>query len=95
MILALKELSVVLVFSALVFKLATPMALRFSSPEDLSRRCRIWYLLTTVAFLSPNFWLYVLVAVPVLVRAARKDSNPVALYLMMLHVIPQIGRAHV
>ena len=90
MILALKELSVVLVFSALVFKLATPMALRFSSPEDLSRRCRIWYLLTTVAFLSPNFWLYVLVAVPVLVRAARKDSNPVALYLMLLHVIPPI-----
>ncbi|HEY6926909.1 MAG TPA: O-antigen ligase family protein [Steroidobacteraceae bacterium] len=90
MMLALKELIVVWAISAVVFRLATPVAVRFSSPEDLSRRCKIWYLLTGAAFLSPNFWVYVAIAAPALVRAARKDSNPVALYLMLLHVIPPI-----
>jgi O-Antigen ligase len=90
MILALKELIVVLVVSAGVFRLATPMALRFSTPENLARRCQAWYVLSALAFLSPSFWLFVLVAIPVLVRAGREDSNPVALYLMLLHVIPPI-----
>jgi O-antigen ligase len=46
--------------------------------------------LTVTAFVSPSFWLFVLVAAPLLAWAGRKDSNPVALYLLLLHVIPPI-----
>jgi O-antigen ligase len=46
--------------------------------------------LTTAAFLSPNFWLFAVVAIPVMVIAGRKDSNPGALYLMLFQVIPSI-----
>jgi O-antigen ligase len=46
--------------------------------------------LTAAGFLSPNFWLYALIAAPLLWRAGRKDTNPVALYLLMLHVVPPI-----
>jgi hypothetical protein len=85
-----KALIVVLAIAAMVFRLAKPIALRFSADRDFSRRRNVWFILTVVAFLSPNFWLFVLVAAPVLLWAGRKDTNPVAFYLLLLHVIPQV-----
>jgi O-antigen ligase len=88
---SIKSLIVVLTIAATVFYLAKPTALRFMSGEDFSRRRLVWFVLTTVGFVSPNFWLYALVAVPMFVWAGRKDSNPIALYLLMLHVIPPVA----
>ncbi len=90
MYLSLKELFVVLVIATLVFRLAKPAAILFVTPQDLARRRKVWYLLTIVGFLSPSFWLYALVAVPVMLWAGRKDSNPGALYLLLLQVVPPI-----
>jgi hypothetical protein len=91
MIANIKALIVVLTFAATIFVLAKPIALRFMSMEDFSRRRLVWFVLTAVSFVSPNFWLYALVAVPMLVWANRKDSNPIALYLVLLHVVPPVG----
>jgi O-Antigen ligase len=87
----IKALIVVLAIAATVFHLAKPIALQFISGEDFSRRRLVWFVLTVVYFVSPNFWLYTLVAVPMLIWANRNDSNPIALYLLMLHVIPPIS----
>jgi O-Antigen ligase len=87
----IKALIVVLTIAATIFHLAKPIALRFISGEDFSRRRLVWFVLTAVFFVSPNFWLYTLVAVPILVWASRNDSNPIALYLLMLHVIPPVA----
>ena len=86
----LKPLIYVLVIAAIVFRLSKPFAVLFITPQDLARRRKVWYALTIVAFLSPSFWLFVLVAIPVMTIAGRKDSNPSALYLMLLQVIPGI-----
>jgi O-antigen ligase len=86
-----KRLIIVLTLAAIVFHLAKPIALRFMSSEDFSRRRFVWFLLTVVSFVSPSFWLYALVAVPTFLWANRKDSNPIALYLLMLHVVPPFG----
>jgi hypothetical protein len=91
MIYTFKRLIVVLTLAAIVFYLAKPIALRFMSGEDFSRRRFVWFLLTIVSFVSPSFWLYALVAVPMFLWANRKDSNPIALYLLMLHVVPPFG----
>jgi O-Antigen ligase len=88
---SIKALIVVLTIAATIFYLAKPIALRFMSGENFLRRRLVWFVLTVVSFVSPNFWLYTLVAVPMLVWAGRKDSNPIALYLLMLHVIPPVG----
>ena len=88
---AIKRLIVVLTIAATIFYLAKPIALRFMSGEDFKRRRLVWFVLTVVSFVVPSFWLYALVAAPVLVWANRKDSNPIALYLLMLHVIPPAG----
>jgi hypothetical protein len=90
MIVNLKALIVVLALAFLVFRSAKPIALGFCTEEDFCRRRNTWFLLTITAFLSPSFWIYVLVAVPVLLRAGRRDSNAVALYFLLLHVIPPI-----
>jgi O-antigen ligase len=88
MALNLKELIIVLALSYGVLRLARPIALRFTSPDDLRRRCRLWYVLSIAEFLCPEFWMYAALAIPLLIAAGRKDSNPAGLYLFLLHVIP-------
>jgi O-antigen ligase len=86
----LKELIVVLAISSLVFWLARSIAPLFFTSEDFTRRRNVWYALTVAAFLSPSFWLFAIVAIPIITIAGRKDSNPSAFYLMLLQVIPPI-----
>jgi hypothetical protein len=87
----LKALIVVLALAATVFHLTKPIALRFMSVEDFSRRRLVWFVLTTACFVLPNLWLYALVAVPMLIWANRHDSNPTSLYIWMLHVVPPVS----
>src|SRR5262249_22955822 len=89
MLQSLKSLIFVLVLALVIFRLARPIAMHFTSQADFSRRRNVWIALTVIAFLSPSFWLFVALAIPVLIWARRKDSNPVALYLLLLHVVPQ------
>jgi hypothetical protein len=86
----IKDLIVVLALALVIFRLARPIAAHFTSDADFSRRRNVWLGLTVVAFLSPSFWLFVAVAIPVLTWAGRKDSNPVALYLLLLHIVPSL-----
>jgi len=90
MLLDLKALIVVLALSGLVFALGKRTALHFMEESDFKRRRNTWLFLSTVAFLSPNVWLFSLLAVPVLYWAGRKDTNPLALFLLLMNVIPSI-----
>jgi hypothetical protein len=86
----LKALIVVLGVSMIAFVFMKPITLRFTAEADFNRRRNVWLTLTCIGFMVPNIWLYILVAGPLLLWAARKDSNPVALYLVLLHVIPPV-----
>ncbi len=90
MLLSIKALIVVLALSAVVFRLARPVMLQFCSAGDFERRRNLWLILTAAGFLAPSFWVFVAVAVPLLVWAGRRDTNPVALYATLLFVIPNI-----
>jgi hypothetical protein len=87
-ILVLKELIVVLVIALAIFKFAKPVASLFTTQDDFARRRNTWFAVTILAFLCPIFWLFCLVAIPFLVAAGRKDSNPGAVYLMLMYVVP-------
>jgi O-Antigen ligase len=91
MLMSLKALVVVLTLATIVFVLAKPICLRFTAPEDFERRRNVWYVLTVVAFLSPSFWLYVLLAAPLLGWAAQKDASPVSVFLFFFFVIPPMS----
>lgn len=88
----LKSLIVLLGLSVVVFTLAKPVALQFSAEDDFKRRRNVWMALTIVAFVSPNIWLFALVAAPVLYWGGKRDSNPLAFYLLLLTIIPPVSR---
>lgn len=87
----LKALVVVLAIAFAVFWAAKPFALRFMTEADYIRRRNVWGMLTFTAFVSPSFWLYLVVAGPLLVWAGAKDKNPMALTLLLLQVIPPVS----
>lgn len=86
----LKALIIVLGVGAIILYFARPLALRFSDPADYRRRCVLWLILTAAGFLCPNTWWFVLVAAPLLLWAGHRDSNPIALYLLLFQVVPSI-----
>src|ERR1700692_3818967 len=86
----MKQLIVILAIAGVTFRLARPIALRFSADADFLRRRNVWFVLTVVAFLSPNFWIFAFFAAPIYVWTGRKDSNPIAAYLFLLHVVPPV-----
>ncbi len=75
------------------FFLARPLALRFMSNADFQWRRGAWMWLTAVAFLSPNFYVFSLIAAPTLLYVGHKDSNPAALYVFLLTVVPPYAQA--
>jgi O-antigen ligase len=91
MILAVKELIVVLLISFGVFKLAQPVARLYCPNKDYARRCKVWIALTVTVFLAPNFWVFVFVATPMLIMLGKRDSNPAAAFLFLLYVLPSIS----
>src|ERR1700677_330986 len=86
-----KELVVVLFISTIAFIWLKPIALRFTAESDFARRRNLWLVLTCIGFLSPNIWVYALLAGPLMLWGGRRDSNPIALYLVLLHVIPPVS----
>lgn len=81
-------LILILVVAIAVFIAAKPICLRWMAEADFVRRRNVWLALTVTAFISPSFWLYVVVGGSLVFWAARKDNNPVALYVLIFLVIP-------
>ena len=86
-----KALAVLMVVATLVFVLTKPLFCRFMSPRDYAIRRNLWLALTLTAFLAPSYWSYVLVAGVLVLFAAQRDSNPVALYMFLLITLPPLG----
>jgi O-antigen ligase len=73
-----------------VFAFVKPIFAQWMSPQDFALRRNCWFAITTAAFLVPNFWLFMAVAAVIVAIAASRDSNPAALYLFLLLVIPPL-----
>jgi len=56
--------------------------------EDFTRRRNLWLAFTLVSFLSLNYWIFICVAIPLLLYANRHDSNPVAMFFFLLFALP-------
>lgn len=51
-------------------------------------RIMSWLALTSLLFLGQSMWLYMVLAVPIVVYAARRDPNPLALFCFLLFAAP-------
>lgn len=84
----LKALLVVLFLATSVFMIVKPIALRFMAEADFARRRNLWLVLTATAFASPNIWLFMLIAMPLLAWGSGKDGNPLAFYIVFMNIVP-------
>lgn len=86
-----KAMIVVLITAFVMFALLKPMFLRFMDTDDFDRRRILWLIQAVAGFLSPSIWIYLCVAVPALLWASSKDSNPIALWLFSIFVVPPVN----
>lgn len=90
MIQGAKELIVVLTLTTPVWYVSKRVFASFSAPGDFERRRNVWVFLTILGLLSPSIWIYALFALPVMYWGGGKDSNPIALYVLLFYVIPNV-----
>ena len=90
----LRAFVVVAVLSTLSFLvLHRPVVAMGMADEDFRRRRNIWLGVTSAVFLASNFWIFILIAVALLLLLGRKDRNPFALYLFLLFAVPPFAAA--
>jgi hypothetical protein len=87
----LKALIVILFLALTVFQLVRPLCLRVMSHEDFTRRRNVWLAVTSLALLSPSFWMYAAGVALLLTWAMRSERHPVALYLLLLFAVPNVS----
>lgn len=83
-----RALIVILVLAGIVFVLARRSAKDLIPDRDFTRRRNLWFVLTLVAFFSHSFWVYAGIAAIVLTVARKRERNPVALFFLLLFLIP-------
>jgi hypothetical protein len=79
----------ILGFAALFFvrKQFVPAAI---SEADFDRRRKLWFLVTSIAFISSNFWIFSVACAIAMLMARRKESNTMALFVALLFAAPPI-----
>jgi hypothetical protein len=83
-----RALIVILFLASVVFLLARRPATDLIPLSDFKRRRNLWFLLTLLAFVSHSFWLYLGAGAVILFIAGRREHNPMALFYMLLFLIP-------
>lgn len=88
----LRALVVILALAGPVFLLAKPTLVAFAVAEDeFNRRRNLWLAVTLIAFLSHSFWIFLAVTAALLLIAGRRETNPMAMFAMLMFAIPPIS----
>lgn len=86
----LRSLAAILFVAAGVFFVARRALVPTIAAQDFARRTFLWFGVTLAAFLSHEFWLFVLFSGILLVVAASKEANKLALVAFVLLAVPLI-----
>ena len=84
----LRTLIIVLVLATTVFAFAHRPAYAIMGAGNFTRRRNLWFALTLAAFLAQSFWIYTLIAIPLLIYANLRETNPPALFFFILFALP-------
>lgn len=83
-----RALIVILVLTGIVFAMARRPAAELIPDRNFTRRRNLWFVLTLLAFVSHSFWVYAGIAAVVLTFARNRERNPVALFFLLVFLIP-------
>ncbi|HUX90622.1 MAG TPA: O-antigen ligase family protein [Gallionellaceae bacterium] len=84
----LRALLYLLLLSTVFFAFVDRPAVTIIGRSHFSQRRNLWFGLTLAAFLAPSYWVYAFIAVPLLIYANRRESNPTALFFFILFALP-------
>jgi O-antigen ligase len=85
----IRALIVILGLAALVFALARrPMTTNAIDPADFKRRRNLWFAVTLIAFLSHDFWVYIVASGALLLATVPRERNQMALFLALVFAVP-------
>lgn len=86
-----RSLIVILLLTTVVFAVSRgPMCAAGIAPSAFNRRRNLWLAITLAAFFAHNFWVYIVVVGWLLLSAAKKEQNIVALYFSVFLAIPPL-----
>lgn len=87
----LKALIVILVLATAAFACAkNTVCTTATGLSDFNRRRNLWFGITAAAFLAHNFWVYIVAAAVMLLLAAQREPNKLAMYFFLLFAVPAI-----
>jgi len=87
----IKALIVLLTIGSGVFYFSKPLFLDFGiDASTLKNRWITWCLLTMAAFLSMNFWIFLVVVTLILVNSKKNNEDPIALFFFLIVILPVI-----
>lgn len=88
----LRALVVILILAAVVFVFAKAPACHLAcSVSNFERRRNLWFGVTLAAFLSHNFWIFILVTAVMLLFALAHETNKLAMFFALLFAVPMIS----
>ncbi len=86
-----RALVVILFIATLVFTLSKKAFASTLTTVEINKFRNIWIITTLIAFLSQNFWIFIIVTALYLRYVSRNESNKPSLFLLLLFVIPPIS----
>ena len=87
----IRALIVIIFLSSIGFALAKKIVQQDVLTTDFNRWRNIWFAVTITAFLSQNFWLYLLFSGFLILLLTTRLQNKMALFFILLFAIPPIG----
>lgn len=84
----LRALIVIAILTTVVFAFTKRPACAMFDQHTFTRRRNLWFAVTFMAFLSPNFWLFAGLASMLLMFARTQEDNLPALYFTILFALP-------
>jgi O-antigen ligase len=84
----IRSLIVIIILAVTIFVIAYRTATEISGADNFALRRNLWIALTFAAFLSGNFWIYVLLTFLLLVYASKRETNRVSLFFFLLFLLP-------
>jgi O-antigen ligase len=84
---------VILTLSTIGFFVAKKLFQTQVTEKEFSAWRNIWFVSTTIAFLSGNFWIYALITSAYIHFIFKKVDNKISIFFIFLFVIPPVGQA--
>ena len=87
----IRSLIVILSIATFVFYYAKKAIGPELLPKEFSRWRNAWFAITLLAFLSQNFWVFIILSSLFLLYTAKSEQNKFALYFVLLMAVPSMA----